>query len=396
MYKLNFSRVHSNQVIQVCNHFAHQTLAYLDSLPSIKNHLVRWSLRILYFTLGILFNWAIDAVLHQMPNMHQFPSNVAGTIVLFFLLMCAHTIFPAYTDRFVKMVDPYSTFAIKSMNIMFIPPLVQIVNNSPTPGSEVGRMMCVFLLGYFIGFIITTLLVRFFRLLLFTPFSKIILQKNTIKEETNRDSGIIQVEEAHSHVTLPSQQHMSENSALTIDMVTPEKKEQDESCKDSQNCKTQGRLLDVFSLWCSRESNFDDLFFFILFFIAAFIYLPLPFGHPAMPAFRLLLDFTMTILLFSAVSRLPRKMLVVFNPIVVASACTMAGIAYFERVKGFDIYHGVNFYKTGITFISLVEKTNVGWPGAGDVLSVTMDVSIISLAFNIYKNRPDQFRQVSG
>lgn len=144
MYRLNFLRVHSNQVIQVCNHFAHQTLAYLDSLSSIKSHLVRWSLRILYFALGILFNWAVNAVLHQMPNMHQFPSNVAGTIVLFFLLMCMHAIFPEYTDQFVKIVDPYSTFAIKSMNIMFIPPLVQIVNNSPTPGPEVGRMMCVF------------------------------------------------------------------------------------------------------------------------------------------------------------------------------------------------------------------------------------------------------------
>lgn len=153
--------------------------------------------------------------------------------------------------------------------------------------------------------------------------------------------------------------------------------------------------LHSFAIWCMEQSTFDDLTLFIIFSLCAFIYLPLPEDNPAMPFFRLFLYFTMTILLFSASCRLPPKLRIIINPIILTSACTMAGIAYFEKAKGFDIKHGVNLYKTGITFVSLVEKTNVGWPGGGDILGATMDVAIISLAFNVYKSRPDSLVQVS-
>jgi putative effector of murein hydrolase LrgA (UPF0299 family) len=124
--------------------FGQQVPDYIKSLPSIKNDTKRWACNILYFGIGLLYNWAISVVLGQMPNMHQFPSNVAGMIVLFFLLMCSHTIKPKFTDRLVQFVDPYSSFALRSMNIMFVPAVVEIVNNPPTTGPEVGRMICVF------------------------------------------------------------------------------------------------------------------------------------------------------------------------------------------------------------------------------------------------------------
>lgn len=117
---------------------------YIKSLPSIRNDSKRWALNILYFGVGLMYNWAVNAVLHQMPNMHKFPSNVAGMIVLLFLLLCSHAVFPKFTDRFVQIVDPYSSFALRSMNIMFVPAVVEIVNNPPTTGPEVGRMICVF------------------------------------------------------------------------------------------------------------------------------------------------------------------------------------------------------------------------------------------------------------
>jgi hypothetical protein len=149
------------------------------------------------------------------------------------------------------------------------------------------------------------------------------------------------------------------------------------------------------ALWCMEQSSFDDLTLFLIFCLCAFIFLPMPEANPAMPFFRLFLYFTMTLLTFSAACRLPHRIRLVIHPIILSSAMIMAGIAYFERVKGFDIQHGVALYKTGITFISLVEKTHVGWPGGGDILAATMDVSIISLAFNVYKSRPDSIREVS-
>jgi putative effector of murein hydrolase LrgA (UPF0299 family) len=117
---------------------------YIYNLPRVSQHLERWTFNLLYFAIGLLYNWAVHAVLQQMPDMHQFPSNVAGMIVLFFLLMCSHAVFPKFTDNFVRIIDPYSSFALRSMNIMFVPAVVEIVNNPSTSGPEIGRMICVF------------------------------------------------------------------------------------------------------------------------------------------------------------------------------------------------------------------------------------------------------------
>jgi putative effector of murein hydrolase LrgA (UPF0299 family) len=124
--------------------FGQQVPRYIKTLPSIREDSKRWASNILYFGVGLMFNWAVSAVLRQMPNMQKFPANVAGMIVLFFLLMCSHTFLPKQTDNFVKFIDPYSSFALRSMNVMFVPAVVQIVNNPPTTGQEVGRMICVF------------------------------------------------------------------------------------------------------------------------------------------------------------------------------------------------------------------------------------------------------------
>lgn len=142
--KPNINEQLNRQAGSLNEFFGHQVSTYIHSLPSIKNDVIRWTCNILYFGIGLLYNWAVSAVLRQMPNMHQFPSNVAGMIVLFFMLMCSHTMMPKYTDKLVQFVDPYASFALRSMNIMFVPAVVEIVNNPPTTSPEVGRMICVF------------------------------------------------------------------------------------------------------------------------------------------------------------------------------------------------------------------------------------------------------------
>ncbi|KAF1802999.1 LrgB-like family-domain-containing protein [Mucor lusitanicus] len=384
--------------------------------------------------------------------MHKFPSNVAGMIVLFFLLMCSHAAFPKFTDRLVLFIDPYSSFALRSMNIMFVPAVVEIVNNPPTTGDEVGRMICVFLVAYFIGFILCTFIVRGLRLVIFTPFAIKQKKKNLDMEEgdptTNLELGSYTektkmhrnrtLDEEDVEIGVPGNAHLNRvSSVVTFDIPTRPLSDDDAaSCASTLNhspssaslradpmgssssaavgdgitecCSCNNNTfyepinstrpkkhgpLHAFALWCMQQSTFDDLTLFIIFGLCAFIYLPLPEDNPAMPFFRLFLYFTMTLLLYSAACRLPPKLRIIIHPIILTSACTMAGIAYFERVKGFDIKHGVNLYKTGITFVSLVEKTNVGWPGGGDILGAAMDVSIISLAFNVYKSRPGSLRE---
>lgn len=440
MFKPNLNEFNKNAIHishAANNFFGQQVPHYVKSLPSIKKDTKRWTCNILYFGVGLMFNWAVSAVLRQMPNMHQFPSNVAGMIVLFFLLMCSHAVMPKHTDKLVQFVDPYSSFALKSMNIMFVPAVVQIVNNPPTTGPEVGRMICVFIVGYVVGFILCTLLVRLLHVILFREEHK----KSAVLSEKLSGGG--ELTEVHRNRTLdeeevvaidiPGSAHLDQNTPPAViarpaqqQNYAPSENDVASSCAstltnistasihpissndDTRFCSSnpdtvyeayQPRQkhgpLHYFAVWCMQQSSFDDLTLFIIFCLCAFVYLPLPEDNPAMPFFRLFLYFSMTILLYSASCRLPAKARVVIHPIILASACVMAGIAYFERVKGFDISYGVNLYKTGITFISLVEKTNVGWPGAGDIFAAAMDVAIISMAFNVYKTRPDSLREWS-
>lgn len=145
MYKPPLFNDKTNQVLVSTSQILTCWLpAYIQSLPSIRAHLIRWLSNVIYLGLGLCLNWGVHAVLQRMPNMTQFPSTVACLIVIFFLLMCSRAVFPKQTDRFVAFVDPYSSFTLRSMNIMFVPPVVAIVENAPVAGSEIGKMMCVF------------------------------------------------------------------------------------------------------------------------------------------------------------------------------------------------------------------------------------------------------------
>ncbi|KAI8367434.1 LrgB-like family-domain-containing protein [Choanephora cucurbitarum] len=345
--------------------------------------------------------------------MQKFPSNIAGMIVLFFLLICAHTISPRYTDRFVYLIEPYSSFALRSMNIMFIPAFIGIVNNPPTSGPELGRMICVFVVGYIVVFLSCTCSVRIMRLILFPVEARKTFSSNKADRHPNQS---LEEEEIGTHVT---QRQSNEVSSSVSQIVSDEDKA---SCirtltgenhsilsvpaaenymasnvntlygNEKEAPKKHGPLHSI-AVWCMEQSCFDDLMFFLMFCACAFVFLPLPDSNPAMPFFRLFLYFTTTVLTYSLSCRMPAQIRMVIHPIILAAACVMAAIAYFEQVKGFDIRHGIGLYKKGVTFIGLVEKTYVEWPGAGDLLSATMDVSIISLAFNVYKSRPSSLRQ---
>lgn len=211
----------------------------------------------------------------------------------------------------------------------------------------------------------------------------------------------VELQPVSTVVTIPTTpRRLSDDTAPscsnTITLVAPGcTSYTDDTIYQSYPRKQKYGPLHAFAIWCMQQSCFDDLLFFLIFCVCAFIYLPLPADNPAMPFFRLFLYSSMTVLIYSMACRLPARWRLVFHPIIVTSAGVMAGIAYFESIKGINIHQGVNHYKTGITFISLVEKTNVGWPGAGDIFAATMDVAIISMAFNVYKNRPDSFRHVS-
>lgn len=392
MYKPPLFNDKTNQVLVSTSQILTCWLpAYIQSLPSIRAHLIRWLSNVIYLGLGLCLNWGVHAVLQRMPNMTQFPSTVACLIVIFFLLMCSRAVFPKQTDRFVAFVDPYSSFTLRSMNIMFVPPVVAIVENAPVAGSEIGKMMCVFLVGYFCSFIITTIFVRVIRYLLWIDYLQLFKNWRSKKEEPEAIKEVV--------IDLPEPKCEPESESMETDTNSTRLPSHVPSIRGYCYCSLDdpaghrhGPLHDI-AIWCMKESNFDDLAFFCMFVICAFVFLPLPEDSPVMPFFRLFLYFNMTVLMYSFFARMPPGVRRFFHPIIVSAAAMMAAIGYFERAKGFDIIHGVERYKAGITFIGLVEKTNVGWPGGGDLFAATMDVAIISLSFNIYQRRPEQLKQ---
>ncbi|KAI8976733.1 LrgB-like family-domain-containing protein [Pilobolus umbonatus] len=351
----------------------------------------RWIWIITYFIVGLLFNWAVDVVLRHIPNLEQFPSNVAGMMVLYVILMVAHQLLPLQTDYFVKTLDPYSSVALQNMSVMFVPGFVIIVKNDPITGTDFGRMLCVCVVGYFIGFIVCTILVRVLKSVIFRSFQfkqpngSVVsfdnqpTEKGEPPQKTNRNNLIIDMAEGTDD---------SSTIGSSTGSSIPPYPLRAENTLEKNELPIQRSVI-----WLMDQFNFDETVLLFTFLLCAFVFFPLPEDNPAMSFFRLFLYLSLHLLSFSFACKLPSRVTMFIHPIIMTCACVLAGIAYFERSKGFDVLHGVDLYKTNFTFIALVEKQNVRWPGAADILSAALDVAVISLAFSVYKHRPNSLKE---
>ena len=131
---------------------------------------------------------------------------------------------------------------------------------------------------------------------------------------------------------------------------------------------------------------------FTYFAIFLFIGIPVYYGIDyAMP-----IQLSLSILAYFAALAIPPTYKRFLHPVLVCSAITILGIWILALIRGDSLDDGLKAYKTKTRYLQLWEgEKHLPKPGAGDVFSTVLDVSIVALALPMFQYRMELKRHVS-
>lgn len=139
------------------------------------------------------------------------------------------------------------------------------------------------------------------------------------------------------------------------------------------------------SLWAAIiQAHLDTATYFLLFLCVGLpIYYTISYAMP--------LQLTFTVLMYFAALSLPLKWKQVLHPVIVSSLLTVLGIWIFGLIHRQYLSPVLEEYTTGRKYLQIWEHagatTSSALPGAGDILSTTLDASIVSLALPMFQYR---------
>lgn len=133
------------------------------------------------------------------------------------------------------------------------------------------------------------------------------------------------------------------------------------------------------------KDNFDYFVFFILFIVGLPVYFVLDYDMP--------LQLSIAIFMFLFVLRAPpQRYKRFFHPVLCSVILSWFWFYIFGLMKHETLFDWLDQYKTGITYLKVFY--NIGKPGAGDIFSTLLDVSIVSLSIPMYTYRSDLRRHL--
>ncbi|KAF4636223.1 hypothetical protein G7Y89_g1878 [Cudoniella acicularis] len=342
----------------------------------------------------------------------SFPASVACLIVLFFgLMICDMIIGDRKTRALVNIIDIPAGWALRYINIFFTPSFVLLPLSPSISGVEVGKIIAVFLIGFFVVVAITAWLVRVLQLI--TGSSKRAMTERA--EEMGREDDAIPLSQVSSsrqdfQVTLPSGMTTPSLTSGTStpgiredianDLIAPRRTqdpsrirgtggppETDFSVQDSRPPSPPQQTplpLTRPQRWAAFiNRNFDRLTYLILFlFVGLPIYYATGYAMPAQLTFNVLAYFTAL--------ALPPKWRQFLHPVLVSSAITVLGIWILSLMRGESLDQVLGSYKTGTDYLDLWHgRKNLSIPGAGDVFGSVLDASIVALALPMFSYRQE-------
>lgn len=137
-------------------------------------------------------------------------------------------------------------------------------------------------------------------------------------------------------------------------------------------------------------ANFDILIYALIF---VFVGLPVYYATGyAMPA-----QLCLTVVAFFAALSLPARWRRFLHPVLVSSGISILAIWILALTRRESLDDGLHAFKTGTRYIELWHgDKNVPNPGAGDMFSTLLDVSIVALALPMFQYRKELKRHVSS
>ena len=328
----------------------------------------------------------------------DFPASVACLLILFFLLIVSDWLLPSkHMKTLLSMLKVPTDFALRTMNLYFTPSFVLLPTSSLISGEQIGALAGVFIVGYVVQFAATgysCIAVQYISRRLRGESSRStgsVMIENTEKTETSvqkasvptsqtQRSGIsTRSGEPQEHEQQPNEEHqgVAPGSDPMQGVVTPSELERTSAmtAEDGRPIENKCRCRS----WLLR--NIDRLTWFALFLV---IGLPVYYGTGyTMPIF-----ICINILCFQGANAVPPKIKRIAHPVLVCALFTILLIWGFSVSRDLTLYQGLSLYKTGTSYVDYLRGVRgLPRPGAGDILTSLLDVSIVSLAMPMFQYR---------
>lgn len=322
-------------------------------------------------------------------------------IILFFaLLLCEWLLGSQRTKQIVNLLEVPCGFALRWINIFFCPAFVVLPLSPPISGVEVGKIIAVCLVGYAVVFTFTAYFVRALQMVLGAKKRGETERAEEMGDEPdnipltetsveNPNTGFLTPE---SGTRSPSTEELRPPSrAQDPDSITgtggPPQDSGAPLLTDSLKQATPVRH-DPLPLtrpqrWAAQANARLDL----ITYSTLFTLVGMPIYYAA--GYAMPLQLSLTIILYLLASSLPPKYKTYLHPVLVSSAFIILTIWLFAVTKRQTLSTGLEAYRTNTTYTRLWTSSNPPHPlpGAGDILSSALDVSIIALALPMYNYR---------
>ncbi|KAF2455182.1 LrgB-like family-domain-containing protein [Lineolata rhizophorae] len=342
----------------------------------------------------------------------SFPASVACMIILFFVLIALE---PAVGERrvrtLVQYIDIPGGFALRYINVLFTPSFILIPLGSPITGTEIAKVIGVFVIGYFAMFALTAYLVRLLQLILGTSKRALTERAEEIGPNETNDPGSPSADPSTPSLASSAQPLLPPTPppepappARTQDpsLITGTGGPPEASTSPSNAIPANPTTLHPFATqsappltraqrWAAQLNARLDATCHGLLFIC--VGLPVYYGGPAyaMPA-----QLCVNVLAYHAALRLPARWRRVAHPVPVAAGVTLLAVWALAASRGEGFLDGLRAYRTRAGYVQMLRgelgAPNTPRPGAGDVLGSVLDVSIVALALPMWQYRKELTR----
>ncbi|TVY50403.1 Plastidal glycolate/glycerate translocator 1-like protein [Lachnellula cervina] len=340
----------------------------------------------------------------------SFPASVALLVVLFFgLMICDWILGDRKTRALVNVIDVPAGWALRWISIFFTPSFVLLPLSPPISGIEVGKIIAVFLIGFFVMVAVTAWLVRALQLIMGSSKRAVIERA----EEMGNESDAIPLanigrSRQDSEVNLPSGTSTpgiaTGTSApglvedITNELTAPQRAqdptrirgtggppENDIPSEATRNSPPPQAPLPLTR--SQRWAAFINLNLDRITYATIFLFIGLPIYYTtgyAMPA-----QLTFNVLTYFAALALPPRYRQFLHPVLVSAALTILGVWIMGLIRSSPLFETLHTYKTGTNYLDLWHGIHLPIPGAGDIFSSVLDASIVALALPMFSYRKE-------
>lgn len=342
----------------------------------------------------------------------SFPASVALLVLLFgFLILSESTLGEKKTKTIVRVIDIPCGFALRYINVFFTPSFVLLPLSPHVSGVEVGKIIGVFVLGFFLVLSATAYFTRCLQIVL-----------GATKRGMTERAEELGSEDDAIPLTQPTQLPVEATEDLSRRSFTEELRPPSpnsstqisapSASQDPSRIRGTGgppadeptHVQSIITIprqdsappaqtqrWAAMLSSQLHLCTYIILFIGVGVPIFYVTGY-AMPV-----QLCLNILAYFGAVALPPRYKRFLHPVLVSSAITILGVWMLALSHRKSLRDGLEAYSTKTRYLQLFNnEARILRPGAGDVFGSLLDVSIVALALPMFQYRKELKRHFTA